>query len=177
MTTSTTETVCPGCGLSMPAGPPGQVPPYDGYYNTSSECWAVCTEVLGEEFGNPVIFGQVHQLTVDSYAVQHAGGRHPDKSIGIHLVGLHLVLERGLPPTRVPPVLQAMAKVIDTWPHFAPPEAPRTITVCDVALADSPADHAAAVRRWAETVWAAWGEHHDAVSRLVTQTLDLDEPE
>ena len=37
-------------------------PPYQGYYHTSSECWSIYTEVLGTEFGNALIFGQVHQL-------------------------------------------------------------------------------------------------------------------
>jgi len=60
---------------------------YQGYYNTSPECWDVYTEVLGSEFSNPVLFGQVHQLSVDTYAVQHAGGAHPDKSIAIHVCG------------------------------------------------------------------------------------------
>jgi hypothetical protein len=55
------------------------------YYNASPECWTVYSETLGAEYSRPVIFGQVHQLTVDAYAVQHAGGEHPDKSVGIHL--------------------------------------------------------------------------------------------
>jgi hypothetical protein len=65
---------------------------YAGYYNTSPECWEVYTEVLGAEFSNAVLFGQVHQLTVATYAVQHAGGPHSEKSIGVHLTGLYLTL-------------------------------------------------------------------------------------
>lgn len=79
------------------------MPPQPGatrhsYYNCSPECWAVYSETLGTEYSHPIIFGQVHQLTVDTFAVQHAGGEHPDKSIGIHLAGLHLTLERGVKP-------------------------------------------------------------------------------
>ncbi len=47
---------------------------YDGYYNCSAERGSVCTEVLGSEFGNALLFGHVHQFTVDTYAVQHAEG-------------------------------------------------------------------------------------------------------
>lgn len=70
MTSRSIESTCPGCGLSLPtvAGLT-----YDGYYRYSPECWQHDTEVLGFEFGNPAVFGQVHRLTVDSYALQHAG--------------------------------------------------------------------------------------------------------
>ncbi len=53
-----------------------------------AECWQLYTEVLGDQFSNIVLFGQVHQLTVDAYAVQHSGGGHPDKSTAVHLSGL-----------------------------------------------------------------------------------------
>src|SRR5690242_9965062 len=79
------ETICPGCGLRMPARKTTTTSL--GYYNVSDECWDLYTEVLGTEYSNAFLFGQVHQLTVDSYAVQHAGGPHPDKSVGVHLSG------------------------------------------------------------------------------------------
>jgi hypothetical protein len=95
--------------------------PNTGYYNASDECWSLFTEVIGAEFSNAVLFGQVHQLTVDAYAVQHAGGPHPDKSVAVHLSGLYLALERGIPPTSIAPLLQQLATRIHDWPHFEPP--------------------------------------------------------
>ncbi len=147
---------------------------YNGYYNTTPECWLVFTEVVGVEFSHAVLFGQAHQLTVDSYAAQHAGGPHPDKSVGIHLCGLHLVLERGHAPTRVPPLLQRLAAAIETWPHFSPPSETGSLTVFDVALADSPRAHIELVREWAASVWQAWSPHHAAVASLVSEHLSLD---
>jgi hypothetical protein len=141
--------------------------PPDGYYNTSPECWAVYTEVLAAEYSNALLFGQVHQLTVDSYAVQHAGGPHPDKSVDVHLVGLHLVLERGVRPTEVPPLLQQLASRVQAWPHF-PPATHQTMTVFDVALAGSVEDHIRLVRQWATGLWNAWSAHHSAVAQLAT---------
>src|SRR5713226_6930200 len=111
------EVRCPGCGLRMPKR---DVATYHGYYNASPECWLVYTEVLAQEYSSAVLFGQVHQLTVDTYAVQHAGGPHPDKSVDVHLSGLYLVLERGVRPTEVPPKMQQLASRVDAWPHFAP---------------------------------------------------------
>ncbi len=147
---------------------------YEGYYNTSPECWLVYTEVIGAEFNHAVLYGQAHQLTVDTYALQHAGGPHPDKSIGIHLCGLHLVLERGLAPTRVPPLLQRLAEAVKAWPHFPPPADTGPLTVFDLALADSAEAHIELAREWARSVWQAWSAHHGAVAPLVSQHLGLD---
>lgn len=162
--------LCPGCGLEMPADASAA---YDGYYHCSPECWSVFTEVLGAEFGNAALFGRVHQLTVDAYAAQHAGGDHPDRSVGLHLAGLHLVLERGFPPTRVPPLHQALADSVDSWPRFQPPPSTGGLTVLEVALSDSAEEHAAHVEAWARQVWGAWSEHHDRVATLVARHLDV----
>jgi len=152
--------VCPGCGLAMPRNPAA---PPDGYYNCSPECWSVYTEVLEKEYSNAVFFGRVHQMTVDSYAVQHAGGPHPDKSVDVHLVGLHLVLIDGVRPPDVPPRLQQLVSRTKVWPHFEPPANAGPLTVFDVALAD---DHAVTVRAWAEQVLSAWAAHHAAIAAL-----------
>ncbi len=141
------------------------------YYNASAECWSVYTEVLGAEYGNAVLFGQVHQLTVDTYAVQHAGGSHPDKSVVTHLCGLHLVIERGHRSPEVPPLFQRITGAVTAWPHWPPPDGRGTLTVFDVALADSAEAHAALVRDWAGSVWSAWAEYHPAVAAFLSQHL------
>jgi Family of unknown function (DUF5946) len=164
----TDETVCPGCGLRMPRR---QGAVNTSYYNTSAECWSVYTEVLGAEYGNVVLFGQVHQLTVDAYAVQHAGGPHPDKSLDLHLCGLYLVLEGGHRSPEVPALLQRIASAVTEWPRWPPPEDRGALTVCDVALADSAEAHADLVRDWASSVWRAWAGHHTAVADFLAQHL------
>jgi hypothetical protein len=146
--------------------------PYDGDYHASPECWSVYGEVLAAEFGNAVLFGRVHQLTVDSYAAQHAGGRHRDKSVCIHLVGLCLVLEHGLAPTAVPPRLQRLAAGTASWPHFTPPEERGPLTVLDVALAESAEEHVARVRAWAEQMWRAFRPWRGAVEELAARCLE-----
>lgn len=158
---------CPGCGLEMPLGDRT----YDGYYHASPECWSLYGEVLAAEFENAVLFGQVHQLTVDTYAVAHAGGSHPDKSVCIHLVGLHLMLERNVAPVDVPPYLQRLAGVVRSWPHFSPPTSRGPLTVFDVAVADSSHEHAARVRQWAAQLWYDWGPHHEAATELAGKCL------
>jgi hypothetical protein len=141
-----------------------------GYYHAAPECWSVYTEVLASEYSNAVLFGQVHQLTVDTYAVQHAGGAHPDKSVAIHLVGLYLVLERGLRPPEIPPRLQQLATNVREWPHFEPPRVSWPLTVFDVAMAGTPLEHAEVVRQWSAAVWREWAFTRDVIARCAIQT-------
>lgn len=139
---------------------------YDGYYNTSPECWSLFTEVIGAEFENAVLFGQVHQLTVDAYAVQHAGGDHPDKSVAVHLSGLHLVFERGLRAWQVARPLQKLADRTSDWPNFAPAPMTECDNILDIALAADGMAHAAAVRRWAGQVWTQWSTYAADIAEL-----------
>src|ERR1051326_8735861 len=106
MMTALHDTICPGCGLRMPAR--NTATTSRGYYNVSDECWDLYTEVLATEYGKAFLFGQVHQMTVDSYAVQHAGGPHPDKSLDVHLLGLSPELEKGIRSLSLPPLLQRL---------------------------------------------------------------------
>ena len=138
---------------------------YDRKFHASAECWSVFEELLAAEFQDSGLFAQVHQLTVDAYAVQHAGGRQPDKSVCIHLLGLYLVLERGVPPLGVPPLFRRVASR-PSWPHLDPPEGRAPLTVYDVAVAGSPEAHAQRVREWAAEVWRLWTPHHDAARDL-----------
>ncbi|HUR27269.1 MAG TPA: DUF5946 family protein [Planctomycetota bacterium] len=162
---------CPGCSAMLAGG----ALPYRGYYNASAECWAEYTQVLAVEYQNAVLFGQVHQLTVDAYAVQHAGGPHPDKSVCLHLVGLHLVLERDFKPFDVPARMQQVAATHPAWPHFEPPTLRSAVTAHVVAKAKSTIEHAELVRRWAEETWSAWGAHHAAVAGLVNLSFATSE--
>lgn len=151
--------------------PVREVAVYEGYYNATPECWAVYTEVLGAEFGNAPLFAQVHQLTVDTYAVQHPGGAHPDKSIFVHLAGLHLMLDRGFSPVRVPPLLQELVRTVREWPHFRAPADLGPMTILDVALAQSPEAHVKVVREWAGALWEAWKPCRATVAKLVAEHL------
>jgi len=172
MMTVLQETICPGCGLRMPAR---QTTTSRGYYNVSDECWDLYTEVLATEYSNAFLFGQVHQLTVDSYAVQHAGGPHPDKSLDVHLFGLYLGLQKGIGSPYIPPLLQRLVAAIEVWPHYVPPTERVALTVFDVAFCDSTEDHIRVVKDWAQAVWESWSEYHTEVARLVSGSLKMDD--
>ncbi len=146
---------------------------YGGDFNASPECWEVFTEVLGKEFSNAVLFGQVHQLTVDAYATQHAGGNHRDKSVMVHLSGLYLAFEQGLRSTAVTPLLQQLGNTVHAWPHLPPPVGACSLTIFDVAVAQSVEDHTKEARTWARSVWQLWTPHHQEIRDFVLGHLDL----
>ena len=153
---------------------PAQKNTSGSYYNTSVECWDLYTEVLATEYSNAVLFGQVHQSTVNTYAVQHAGGPRPDKSVAVHLYGLYLALEKGIRSPYIPPLLQRLVAAIDVWPHYEPPAEKVALTVFDVAFGDSSEDHIRVVREWASAVWDSWSQYHSAVAILISNHLGMD---
>ena len=162
------EITCPGCGLLMPES---KSLTYDGYYNVSPECWSVYTEVLEAEFSNMVLFGQVHQLTVDSYAVQNAGGIHKAKSVMVNLARLHLVYEKGIKPSQVSKLHQRMAHKMAVYPEFTPPENTGPITVFDIATASDQFEHEKRVKAWSEQLWNAWSHVHKDIEELVNKYI------
>jgi hypothetical protein len=159
--------LCPGCGLDGVVG----VHPYEGSLNASSECWSLYLGVLAAEYEDAGLFVDVHQLTLDVYAAQHAGPKQTDRAVARHLVGLHLVLERDVEAGAVPQHLERLARKIPVWPRFEAPREKAAMTVLDVANARSPREHAAIVRRWARTVWGGWSTHHAAIGELAERSL------
>lgn len=60
---------CPGCGLTAPDT--GDAPPAE--YVASGACRRLYGELLARGYCDPGYRG-VHQMVVDAYAAQHAGG-------------------------------------------------------------------------------------------------------
>jgi uncharacterized protein DUF5946 len=89
---------CVGCGARVP-DIEGQTHRYLG---ASPGCWAIFGEITEKEYSD-YHYGRVNQLTVDAYCVQRSGVPSPQtvQSVAVHLIGLHLQLERGLRPERV----------------------------------------------------------------------------
>ena len=150
---------CPGCGVVLPR----ETGPTHAYLASSPACWARYGEVLAREFGDPERF-RLHQLTVDSYAVQHPGGddRRAIQSVGLHLMTLCAVLERGADPADGP----RLHKRIVGRPAFRwlePPSFEGRMKAVDLLPAEDVATHLELVRAWADDAWAAWRPHHDQV--------------
>jgi hypothetical protein len=160
-------TSCPGCGLYLPPSD-GPVHPYVG---ASPACWALYSEILAREYSDPA-YMRVHRLTVDAYCAQHPGvpERRSIQSVNVHLVGLHLVLDRGADGAFARSVIGAITNVLaDRLAWLEPPATLGGRTVFDVAAACDAAEHGVRVRDWAAAVWAAWHPHHSRIAALADE--------
>jgi hypothetical protein len=153
------------------------LPDYDGpthpYIGANAACWALYGELLAHEYAE-LGYPECHRLTVDAYAAQHPGRREPRsiQSVGTHLTGLYLVLERGL---EGPTATALKNRVIETKPRFMwlnPPRTASAITVQDVLEMRRAMPHCDAIEAWARSVWQAWELHHATVREWVEGALE-----
>ena len=108
----------------------------------------------------------LRRLAIDAYMVQHPGvpERRAIQSVGLHLVGLWLCLERSLPPEDLSTALQRVMQHPPAWRWLDPPEPNGTTTIGDVIAARAAGREAPAVDAFVRGVWDAWATHHDAVT-------------
>jgi hypothetical protein len=151
---------CGGCGhvQAVHGGPT------HAYIGASSACWALQERLRTDiELRNDEI---MHRLMNDAYAVQHPGKpeRRSVQSVGLHLMSLCVVLERGAEDRRVESVLGSRPARRRLCLHWLEPPRPNGVrTVADALVAERGDERAAAVCAWAEDVWAAWTPHHATV--------------
>ena len=81
-TTTGRWSFCPDCGLTLP----GSADPHPRS-NTSEACWQLYGEVAAHEAANVAVLGRLHQLTVDTYPAQHAGGSAARIGVAFALIG------------------------------------------------------------------------------------------
>lgn len=149
---------CPGCGQELPV--------IDGathvYVGASSACWTRFAE-LGATLppgGTPL-----RRLVTDAYMVQHPGvpERRAIQSVGLHLVALYLVLERGLPSDALSATLQRSLVRPPAWRWLEPPVPNGTSTIGDLETAISAGRTAEAIETYVRGVWGSWAPHRATV--------------
>lgn len=160
MTEVEARTACPGCGVELPV----RDGPTHRYLESTPACWGVFGEVLAREFNDPR-YWPPHPLTVDTYAAQHPGveSSQTRHSAAFHLMGLCLVVERGMDLRVAGRLRQRAEKLHRELSWLNPPERLGPFTVVDVLAARTPDEHARLVGAWAAAVWSAWGAHHEIV--------------
>jgi len=146
------------------------VPDSDGpthaYIGASPGCWGIFGEVTAREYGD-YRYASAHRFTVDAYAAQHPGvpERRSIQSVAVHLISLHLTLEKGMTSDQTMKAMQRAADRSAAFVWLDPPYPLGEVTVVDVLEAKAPAEHNERVERWARSVWKAWSPHHETVRR------------
>jgi hypothetical protein len=110
----------------------------------------------------------IGRSAVDAYAAQHPGvdGRRQRQSVAVHLIALCHWLEFGIDGQYLHQLTVAALAGKPDWPWLDPPES-YALTVHDLPYPASPADG----RRWAQSVWEAWGPHHQRVRKWADDIL------
>lgn len=155
---------CVGCGAMVPD--PGG--PTHRYIGASPGCWAAYGQ-LSEKEASDFRYMRHHQLTVDTYCAQHPGEPSPQsiRSVAVHLVGLHLQLERETSTEGLYAARQRIAslgkdgKLDLAW--LEPPRSMGGLTVLRALQTEDVEEYGKVVRVWAESVWEAWSAYHEIV--------------
>jgi len=158
-------TVCPGCGLVLPAS--GF--PHPDRFNASGECWQLFSDLSGYTVArqDPAF---VHQHVVDAYEAQHAGSRTKNITVAFGLIGLYLALEKGYTGKEIQRAHMQLANVRKDWPRLDPPLRPVSITVRNVLMAAEGPARDAMIRAWMAAVWEGWADRQQWV-RETTDAL------
>ncbi|NLR81385.1 DUF5946 family protein [Chitinophaga eiseniae] len=153
--------ICPGCLLQLADA---QLAPSDRY-NASGECEDLFNELSIRTFAmkHPDFR---HQLAVDAYGAQHAGGVSKPMTTAYALIGLYLALEHGFTGRQVQHVHSIIVK--QTWEQLTPPATPAGITVQDALKAPGGDELYAAMQKWARAVWDSWAPYHNWVKEKAT---------
>jgi Family of unknown function (DUF5946) len=134
------------------------------YVGASSACWTQFAEWSSMPLRSPP--SPLRRLAIDAYMVQHPGvpERRAIQSVGLHLVGLWLCLERGLPPEALSPTLKLVMQHPPMWRWLDPPVPNGATTIGDVIAARADGREAVGVDAFVRGVWGAWAPHHDVVA-------------
>ncbi len=97
---------CPGCGLTAPET--GDDPPAE--HVASAACYRLYGQLLARDYSDAGYYRAAHQMVVDAYAAQHAGGtsRREVQSVALCLMTLCLFVEAGVDPAQGPRLHQQL---------------------------------------------------------------------
>ena len=114
-------------------------------------------------------FAAMRRLAVDCYACQHDRYILSGRSLAAHLTGLAVAIEQD----GAEQVNERVQAWLSRTRHVEKPAVPKlrgNVTIADVADA-APDEYAAAVRRWADSVWDAWRQHHGLAREWIASSL------
>jgi hypothetical protein len=133
---------------------------------SSPGCWAVYGTLLARDYGE-YNYPAAHRFSVDAYAVQHPGqpNRQAIQSVAVHLIGLYLSLEKGLPSPQVTKIISRATQFSDRFVWLEPPASMGKITILDAANAEGLEKYQQVAKEWAQSAWGAWSAHHNQIRK------------
>lgn len=145
--------ICPGCKLHLAYQ---QLAPSERY-NASGECLELFNQLSARTFAfqHPDFH---HQLSVDAYGAQHAGGVSRNITTAYALIGLYLALEKNYTGRQVQHIHSIIPR--QSWEKLTPPDPAGALTVADVLKATTEEELYGAMKKWGQSVWDSWQAQH-----------------
>lgn len=155
---------CVGCGALVDdiSGP------VHAYMASAPGCWALHGRLVVRGLESGADRGTV-QCRTDAYAAQHATNPDPRnrQSVVVHLMSLCATFELGLAPGTTTGLIGSWTHRPDGYPDLISGDRHGTLTVVDALAAQDADTHAAAIQRWARSVWDGWASHHAEIHALL----------
>jgi hypothetical protein len=120
---------------------------------------------------DPVYF--IHQHAVDAFAAQTADENTKSIKLTFGLIGLYLFLEKRYTGKQVQNAHIKLSQNKKVWPSLALPKHRGNITVSDVLQAEEGEPRDLMIKKWCESVWAAYENWHEAIAQLAKAELDV----
>jgi hypothetical protein len=132
----------------------------------ANDIQAAYDELYVYTMGRPAF---ILQHVVDAHMAQT--GTDASKAIGVMfaLIGLYLHVEKGFTGSQVQRVHQLLGQRKLQWPHIDLPTQRGNITAREVLAAAAGSERDAAIHRWCESVWQAFGQSRDRVVRILQE--------
>jgi len=169
---------CPGCKIILPIK---ENIPYEGnlarYGVTSPECLALFNELLLKEYeyNRPIL------ARFDAYGVQHppykeiqeklkVSSRYiaaSKQSVAIHLIALYLMLEKKLPLSDIPIIMNRILSsgiALENEVLITPKQL-GDLNIAAVTKACNKEEHIQLAWLWNQSAWNAWQIYHDKVAQ------------
>lgn len=162
------ESIWPGCGLT--ATDTGHAPSDE--HVASAACYRVVGQLLARDYSDPDCYRRAHQMVVDAYAAQHAGGEPPgDPDCRAVPDDVVPVLRGRCRPCRGAEAAPADGRQPPGLSWLQPPPQQHLLTVAHALPARNAEEHERLVREWAAQVWRAWAPHHAIIRQWNGQAL------
>lgn len=120
---------------------------------------------------DPVYF--IHQHAVDAFAAQTADENTKPIKITFGLIGLYLFLEKGYTGKAVQNAHVKLSQNKKVWPSLELPDHRGAVTVSEVLQAEAGEPRDLMIKKWCESVWAAYDNWHRAIAQLAKAEVDI----